>query len=170
MRRFSFTLRKASLFASMPAVAAACLTTTTTTTVAAGASTASTGAFSATRCLLKDIGRPDRGDSRRLTFDERSERRAGKTKDQKDAGELKRQEAEEFVSTEFPQGLQTIFEKTEELCQNSHMKIVNMLKFLERLEIEVVPGKVMLLLQLATLVKVTSSEMELTLSHQRTYR
>ena len=113
--------------------------------------------------LLKDIVKGDRGESRRLTFDERADRRLGKNRESRNTSEQKREEAENYVTQELPQTLEDLFTRYLGYCQAHHLKIVNLLKFLERAEVEITPGNKMLLLQLASIVKTGPSEIELTM-------
>lgn len=130
--------------------------------------------FTPTAGLWKDIRHRDGGESRRLTFEERAERRIPKTKEQKRAKEQITLEAEQFVTSEFPDSLERLFEKTQERCMMLSMKVLNMAKALERLEMEApgtAPGtpaaakKMIILLQAATVVKVKPNEVEITPLH-----
>jgi ribosome recycling factor len=116
-----------------------------------------------TACLRKDVVRGDRGESRRLTFDERAERRLGKSRENSGLAEQKREEASAYVNQEFPDALEGLFSRYLHFCQTHYMKVVNLLKFLERAEIEVAPGNKVLLLQLASIVKTSPTEVEITL-------
>lgn len=116
-----------------------------------------------TALLRKDLQRNDRGESRRLTFDERNDRRMGKNRELRDQVEQKREDATAFVNNEFSDELQALFAKYLSFCQTHHLKVVNLLKFLERAEIEVAPGNKVLLLQLGSIVKTAPSEVEVTL-------
>jgi ribosome recycling factor len=116
-----------------------------------------------TALLRKDVQRNDRGESRRLTFDERNDRRMGKNRESRDQAEQKREDATAFVNTEFNDELQALFAKYLGYCQTHHLKVVNLLKFLERAEIEVAPGNKVMLLQLGSIVKTAPSEVEVTL-------
>ena len=136
--------------------------------------TAASCAFHATPLCRKDIRHRDGGESRRLTFEERAERRIPKTKEQKRAKEQITLEAEQFVTAEFPDTLERLFEKSNERCLLLSMKVLNMAKALERLELEApgtAPGtpaaakKMIILLQAATVVKVKSNEIEIVPLH-----
>lgn len=125
--------------------------------------------------LHKDVRYRDGGESRRLSFEERAERRIPKTKEQKRAKEQIALEADQFVTSEFPDTLERLFEKSDERCMILSMKVLNMAKAIERLEIEA-PGaggggapssssgankKMLVLLQVANVVKVKANEIEI---------
>lgn len=114
-----------------------------------------------TMIVRKDVRRRDGGESRRLSFDERAERRTPKTREQKQAREAIMLEAEQYVATEFPEELERIFEKCHEKCSMLALKVINLAKCLERLEIEVPGNKKLLLLQCAQVVKTKPNEYEI---------
>ncbi|CAJ1990828.1 Ribosome recycling factor [Leishmania donovani] len=117
---------------------------------------------SATAPLRKDIRKNDRGDARRLTFEERAERRMGKTKDQRESREQLAQEAQVMVSEDFPEELEAIYAKTSEKANISAMKVLNMAKCLELLEVEVAGGHTVLLVKVAQVVKTSTTTIEIT--------
>lgn len=117
--------------------------------------------------LLKDVKRSDFGESRRLSFDERAERRVPKTKEQKLAKEQLMLEAEQYVNSEFPDELEALFEKARAKSMILSLRILNIAKCIESLDVDA-PGtsgphaKKLLLLQLAQVVKTKPNELELT--------
>lgn len=117
---------------------------------------------SATLPVRKDIRKGDRGEARRLTFEERSERRMGKTRDQRESREQLVQEAQTMVSEDFPEELESIFAKTAEKANISAMKVLNMAKCLELLEVEVAGGHTVLLTKVAQVVKTGNTTIEIT--------
>ncbi|GET90628.1 hypothetical protein, conserved [Leishmania tarentolae] len=117
---------------------------------------------SATTPLRKDIRKNDRGDARRLTFEERAERRMGKTRDQREIREQRVQEAQVMVSEDFPEELEAIYAKAYEKANISAMKVLNMAKCLELLEVEVAGGHTVLLVKVAQVVKTGNATIEVT--------
>ncbi|CUI14848.1 Hypothetical protein, putative [Bodo saltans] len=122
---------------------------------------------SQTQVLWKDVKRHDYGDSRRLSFDERSDRRAGKSKDQKAAKEQLLIEAEQYAESEFPEDLERVYEKVQERASMLSLRILNIAKCIECLEMELPPGapktaRKPLLLQVANVVKTKPNELEVT--------
>lgn len=132
----------------------------TTTTPITAVSQRQRGMFSATAAALKDIRKGDRGDSRRLTFEERSERRMGKSREQKETKEALIQEAQLMVNEDFPQDLETLYEQTFEKANVSAMKVLNTAKCLELLEVEMSGGHTVMLTKVAQVVKVDSATIE----------
>lgn len=120
------------------------------------------GLASATRPLRKDVHKGDRGESRRLTFEERAERRMGKTREQKESREQLLQEAQTMVSEDFPDELEAIYAKTFEKANISAMKVLNMAKCLELLEVEMAGGHNVLLTKVAQVVKTNNTTIEIT--------
>lgn len=123
--------------------------------------------FSQSAIHLKDVRRHDFGESRRLSFDERSDRRAGKSKDQKIAKEQLLVEAEQFVESEFPEDLERVYEKVNERCNMLSLRILNITKCIECLEMDLPGGapknaRKPLLLQVANVVKTKPNELEIT--------
>mmetsp|Transcript_23596 Transcript_23596/g.27320 ORF Transcript_23596/g.27320 Transcript_23596/m.27320 type:complete len:301 (+) Transcript_23596:58-960(+) len=127
--------------------------------------TPSPSVFRSCRVLLKDVKRSDYGESRRLSFDERAERRTPKSREQKQAREQLMLEAEQYVDSEFPDELERLFEKTKERCNMISLRILNIAKCIECLEVDA-PGtsgpnaKKILLLQAAQVVKTKANELE----------
>jgi ribosome recycling factor len=122
---------------------------------------------SPSRVLMKDVRRHDFGDSRRLSFEERSDKRAGKSKDQKVAREQLLAEAEQFAESEFPEDLERVFEKVQERSNMLSLRILNIVKCIECLEMELPSGapktaRKPLLLQIANVVKTKPNELEVT--------
>ncbi|KEG09904.1 ribosome recycling factor [Trypanosoma grayi] len=121
----------------------------------------------ATRCIAsthihcKDIRRGDRGESRRLTFDERAERRMGKTREQKVAKENLLQDAEMVINEDVPDELEHVFVQHFERANVSAMKVLNMAKCLELLEVDVGGGHKVLLTKVAQVVKTSNSTLEI---------
>jgi ribosome recycling factor len=111
--------------------------------------------------LYKDIRKGDRGEARRLTFEERAERRMGKTREQKESREQLLQEAQTMVSEDFPEELESIYTKTSEKANISAMKVLNMAKCLELLEVEMAGGHNVLLTKVAQVVKVNNNTIEI---------
>ncbi|KAG5496509.1 hypothetical protein JIQ42_03336 [Leishmania sp. Namibia] len=124
--------------------------------------TAKVSLCSATAPLRKDVRKNDRGDARRLTFEERAERRTGKTRDQRESREQLVQEAHLMVSDDFPEELEAIYAKAAEKANISVMKVLNMAKCLELLDVEVAGGHTVLLIKVAQVVKTGNSTIEIT--------
>ncbi|KPA83021.1 putative mitochondrial hypothetical protein [Leptomonas pyrrhocoris] len=112
--------------------------------------------------LRKDIRKGDRGDARRLTFEERAERRMGKTREQKESREQLLQEAQTMVSDDFPEELESIYTRTFEKANISAMKVLNMAKCMELLEVEMAGGHNVLLTKVAQVVKTSNTTIEIT--------
>lgn len=106
-----------------------------------------------TAVCWKDVIKRDRGESRRLTYEERSERRMGKTKEQKASKEQLVQEAQTMVNEDFPDELEGIFTRVAERANVSAMKVLNMAKCLELLDVEVSGGHSVMLIKVAEVVK-----------------
>ena len=100
-----------------------------------------------------------KGDSQRLTFDERAERRMGK-KTSDGSHEKAALEADMIATQEFMQQLEAEFEKAEERANLEALKITNIQRALERLDVKVA-GKAIPLVQTAQLVKVSGTELHL---------
>ena len=100
-----------------------------------------------------------RDDSQRLTFDERAERRM-KKKDNDGSKEKAGIEAEQIANEEFMQQLEALFEKAEEKANLEALKITNIQRALERLDVKVA-GKAVPLVQAAQLIKVSGTELHL---------
>ncbi|CCW61751.1 unnamed protein product [Phytomonas sp. EM1] len=115
----------------------------------------------ATPLCLKDVYKNDRGEARRLTFEERAERRTKKTRDQKQFKEQLIHEAETMVNSDFPGELEHIYAKTLDRANISAMKVLNMVKCLELLEIEVSGGHSVLLTKVAQVVKIDANTVEI---------
>lgn len=148
--------------ARLPATPLLRSSTASTSAWAAAALTSAAGFASLTPLLRKDIRKGDRGESRRLTFEERAERRMGKTRDQKETREQLMQEAQTMVSDDFPEELAAIYAKTFEKANISAMKVLNMAKCLELLEVEMAGGHSVLLTKVAQVVKTDNSTIEVT--------
>lgn len=114
-----------------------------------------------TRVLLKDVRKNDRGDSRRLTFEERSERRMGKNRQQRESKEQLQEEAQMMVAEDYPDELESIFAKIAERVNVSAMKVLNMAKCLELIEVEVPGGHKVLLTAVAQVAKVSNTMVEI---------
>ncbi|KAG5472266.1 hypothetical protein LSCM1_03665 [Leishmania martiniquensis] len=127
-----------------------------------GLVTAKVSWCSVTAPLRKDVRKKDRGDARRLTFEERAERRMGKTRDQRESREQLVQEAQLMVSDDFPEELQAIYAKAAEKANLSAMKVLNMAKCLELLEVEVAGGHSVMLTKVAQVVKTGRLTIEIT--------
>eukprot|EP00796_Vickermania_ingenoplastis_P011641 gene11641-8025_t len=95
------------------------------------------GLFLRSRCLLKDIRKGDRGDSRRLTFEERAERRSGKHREMRESREQEAEDLQRLVEVDFPDELQGLFERVLEKANITSLKVLNMARCLERTEIDV---------------------------------
>ncbi|RNF16212.1 ribosome recycling factor [Trypanosoma cruzi] len=117
--------------------------------------------FSPTRIGQKDQRRGDRGESRRLTFDERAERRMGKSREQKIVRENLLQEAEKVIQEDVPDELEQIFMQHFERANVSAMKVLNMAKCLELLEADVGGGRKVLLTKVAQVVKTNNTTIEI---------
>ncbi|KAG5498555.1 hypothetical protein JKF63_02841 [Porcisia hertigi] len=117
---------------------------------------------SATALLLKDVRKNDRGDARRLTFEERAERRMGKTRDQRESREQLVQDAQTMVFDDLPEELEAIYVKTSEKANISAMKVLNMAKCLELLEVEMAGGHTVLFTKVAQVVKTGHTTIEIT--------
>ncbi|CBH11678.1 hypothetical protein, conserved [Trypanosoma brucei gambiense DAL972] len=116
--------------------------------------------FNSTIQRLKDVRRGDRGESRRLTFEERSERRSGKSREQKAQKENLLQEAETVVSEDVPEELEQVFQHHFERANVSAMKVLNMAKCLEQLDVDVGGGRKVLLTKVAQVLKTGAATME----------
>ncbi|CAM69940.1 conserved hypothetical protein [Leishmania infantum JPCM5] len=86
----------------------------------------------------------------------------GKTKDQRESREQLAQEAQVMVSEDFPEELEAIYAKTSEKANISAMKVLNMAKCLELLEVEVAGGHTVLLVKVAQVVKTGTTTIEIT--------
>ncbi|CBZ36067.1 hypothetical protein, conserved [Leishmania donovani] len=86
----------------------------------------------------------------------------GKTKDQRESREQLAQEAQVMVSEDFPEELEAIYAKTSEKANISAMKVLNMAKCLELLEVEVAGGHTVLLVKVAQVVKTSTTTIEIT--------
>ncbi|CCW67953.1 unnamed protein product [Phytomonas sp. Hart1] len=117
--------------------------------------------YTTTHFFLKDVYKNDRGEARRLTFEERAERRMKKTRDQKQIKEQLIHEAEAIVNNDFPGELELIYAKILERANISAMKVLNIVKCLELLEIEVPGGHSVLLTKVAQVVKVKTNIVEI---------
>ncbi|KPI88740.1 hypothetical protein ABL78_2200 [Leptomonas seymouri] len=140
---------------------APCPRTAATSSWASPHTTSASGWSSVTIPLRKDIRKGDRGESRRLTFEERAERRMGKTRAQKESREQLLQEAQTLVSEDFPEELESIYAKTFEKANVSAMKVLNMAKCLELLEVEMAGGHSVLLTKVAQVVKTDNTTIEI---------
>lgn len=120
------------------------------------------GLFADTAAVFKDVRKGDRGDARRLSFAERAERRMGKTKEQRESKEALLQEAQLMVNEDFPHDLQALYERIFEKANVSAMKVLNMAKCLELLEVEMSGGHGVLLTKVAQVIKVSESSIEIT--------
>ncbi|ORC91038.1 ribosome recycling factor [Trypanosoma theileri] len=117
-------------------------------------------ALSPTSLRCKDVRRGDRGDSRRLTFEERAERRTGKSREQKVAKENLLQEAETVVNEDVPEELEHVYMQHFERANVSAMKVLNMAKCLELLEVDVGGGRKVPLAKVAHVVKTGNATLE----------
>lgn len=160
---FRFVQRTAVAAAVAGSAAALARSPSTVTTSVWSTAHTPTGAgwASLTRPLRKDIRKGDRGESRRLTFEERAERRMGKTREQKESREQLMQEAQTMVSEDFPEELESIYAKTFEKANISAMKVLNMAKCLELLEVEMAGGHNVLLTKVAQVVKTNNTTIEI---------
>lgn len=86
----------------------------------------------------------------------------GKTRDQREGREQLAQEAQVMVSEDFPEELEAIYAKTSEKANISAMKVLNMAKCLELLEVEVAGGHTVLLVKVAQVVKTGTTTIEIT--------
>ncbi|CBZ28723.1 conserved hypothetical protein [Leishmania mexicana MHOM/GT/2001/U1103] len=86
----------------------------------------------------------------------------GKTRDQRESREQLAQEAQVMVSEDFPEELEAIYAKTSEKANISAMKVLNMAKCLELLEVEVAGGHMVLLVKVAQVVKTGNTTIEIT--------
>ncbi|CAG9578178.1 conserved hypothetical protein [Leishmania major strain Friedlin] len=86
----------------------------------------------------------------------------GKTRDQRESREQLAQEAQVMVSEDFPEELEAIYAKTSEKANISAMKVLNMAKCLELLEVEVAGGHTVLLVKVAQVVKTGTTTIEIT--------
>jgi ribosome recycling factor len=100
-----------------------------------------------------------REDSQRLTFDERAERRL-KKKDSDGSKEKAAVEADQIANAEFMQQLEGEFEKAEERANLEALKITNIQRALEKLDVKVA-GKAVPLVQAAQLIKISGTELHL---------
>ncbi|KAG8341763.1 hypothetical protein TRVL_07409 [Trypanosoma vivax] len=121
---------------------------------------ASSLAIGHTLLRLKDVRRSDRGSARRLTFEERAERRAGKSREQRAAKENLLQEAETVINTDVPDELQLVFQQHLDRANVSAMKVLNMAKCLELLEVDV-GGQKVLLTKAAQVLKTGATTLEI---------
>jgi ribosome recycling factor len=117
--------------------------------------------FSSTARRLKDVKRNDFGEARRLSFEERSERRSGKTAAQKEALETTLLEAERYVDSEFEAELDLVHEKIMSRANIIALRVTNMAKCLEQLEFEGSGGKKVMIVQAAQVVKASSTEIDI---------
>ncbi|KAK7200644.1 Ribosome recycling factor [Novymonas esmeraldas] len=116
---------------------------------------------SSTAPLHKDIRKGDRGDARRLSFEERAERRMGKTRDQRETRERLVEEAQTMVAEDFPEELESVYAKTAEKANICAMKVLNMAKCLELLEVEMAGGHTVLLTRVAQVLKTGNTTIEI---------
>lgn len=86
----------------------------------------------------------------------------GKTRDQRESREQLAQEAQVMVSEDFPEELEAIYAKMSEKANISAMKVLNMAKCLELLEVEVAGGHTVLLVKVAQVVKTGNTTIEIT--------
>ncbi|ESL09235.1 hypothetical protein TRSC58_03048 [Trypanosoma rangeli SC58] len=137
-----------------------------------GQPVAFTAAAAARRCIgslalaptcisHKDQRRGDRGESRRLTFEERAERRTGKSRELKMVRNNLLQEAEQVIQADVPDELEHIFMQHFERANVCAMKVLNMAKCLELLEVDVGGGRKVLLTKVAQVVKTSNSTVEI---------
>lgn len=115
-----------------------------------------------TPVCMKDVRKHDHGDARRLSFEERAERRAGKTREQKASREHLIQEVQLLVEQDFPDELESIYATVAERANMSAMKVLNMVKCLELLEIDAPGGQRKVpLTKVAQVVKVGDNTIEI---------
>lgn len=145
---------------TMPQVRAGSCCGTLCVQSASYSSSSASGTLQCSLVLRKDIRKGDRGESRRLTFEERAERRMGKTREQKASKEQLEQEAQTMVAVDFPEELEALYATTAEKANISAMKVLNMAKCLELLEVEVAGGHAVLLTKIAQVVKTGPSTLE----------
>lgn len=96
--------------------------------------------FHRSRCHLKDVRRGDRGDSQRLTFEERAERRSGKAKESRAEREQQREELQTIVRQDFPQELEELYIRMHRQSSREALKVLNTVKCIEGVELDV-PGQ-----------------------------
>lgn len=123
------------------------------------------GGFHITRCGLKDVRRGDRGESHRLTFEERAERRSGKSKELRAEREQHAQELQTMILEEFPQELEELYTRVHRQSSREALKVLNTAKCIEGIEVEV-PGQENQSVPLGSvgqLIKLNAQIMELTL-------
>lgn len=87
--------------------------------------------------LLKDPRRQNRGQSQRLTFEERAERRSGKTKELRASREAQVEELRQMVSVDFKEDMNALFEKWHGKANAAALKVLNMSLCLNQLEIPI---------------------------------
>ena len=112
--------------------------------------------------LATNYGGKERGGSgQRLTQEERRKRLAGKSPDEKRAAAAALEEAEQFISQEFPDDLAALLDKKTEQAQAILTRLSNPVLALERVEVDI-NGVKRPLMQLATVVKVNTKELSVT--------
>ncbi|CAJ1031472.1 putative Ribosome recycling factor [Leishmania shawi] len=86
----------------------------------------------------------------------------GKARGQRESREQLVQEAQVMVAEDFPQELEAIYAKTSEKANISAMKVLNMAKCLELLEVEMAGGHTVLLIKVSQVVKTGNMTIEIT--------
>lgn len=123
------------------------------------------GVFHRSRCHLKDVRRGDRGDSQRLTFEERAERRSGKAKESRAEREQQREELQTIVRQDFPQELEELYIRMHRQSSREALKVLNTVKCIEGVELDV-PGQQNQRIPLSSvgqMIKTNAQTIELTL-------
>lgn len=121
--------------------------------------------FHCTRYHLKDVRKGDRGDSQRLTFEERSERRSGKAKESRAERDQQREELQTIVRQDFPQELEELYTRIHRMSAKEALKVLNTVKCIEGVELEV-PGQQQQRIPLSSigqLIKTNAQTIEVTL-------
>lgn len=119
------------------------------------------GSFRCTAICRRDVRRQNRGESQRLTFEERADRRSGKLKELRASREEVLEEMQRVVDTEFPEALEALYEKVHAKATIAALKVLNVFKCIEGLDIEIQPGRTVPLGRAAQLVKLDHHTLEI---------